>query len=70
MTYLVHPRPSSLDLNRRIVERLRLIRAARALVALANCSVGMTVEFTTDDGRVIAVPSSPGVRLTCGGAFS
>jgi ectoine hydroxylase-related dioxygenase (phytanoyl-CoA dioxygenase family) len=37
------------DLNRRIVERLRLIRAARQLVNLARFSVGMRVEFTTDD---------------------
>ena len=42
-----------LDLNRRIVERLRLIRSARQLVDLARFSVGMRVEFTTDDGRTL-----------------
>jgi hypothetical protein len=36
------------DLNHRIVERLRLIRSARQLVDLARFSVGMRVEFTTD----------------------
>ncbi|HEY6360402.1 MAG TPA: hypothetical protein VIX63_04820 [Vicinamibacterales bacterium] len=40
-----------IDLNRRIVERLRLIRSARQLVELAEFTVGMSVEFTTDDGR-------------------
>lgn len=42
-----------LDLNRRIVERLRLMRSARQLVALARFTVGMRVEFTTDDGRIL-----------------
>jgi hypothetical protein len=42
-----------LDLNRRIVERLRLIRSARQLVQLAQFTVGMQVEFTTDDGRIV-----------------
>ena len=42
-----------LDLNRRIVERLRLIRSARQLTQLAQFSVGMQVEFDTDDGRTI-----------------
>lgn len=41
------------DLNRRIVERLRLIRSARQLVQLARCTVGLQVEFTTDDGRIV-----------------
>jgi hypothetical protein len=41
------------DLNRRIVERIHMIRAARQLVQLAHFSVGMQVEFTTDDGRTI-----------------
>jgi hypothetical protein len=41
------------ELNRRIVERLRLIRSARQLTALARFSVGMTVEFAADDGRLI-----------------
>ena len=42
-----------IDLNRRIVERLRLIRSARQLVDLARFSVGMRVEFTTEDGRTL-----------------
>ena len=42
-----------IDLNRRIVERLRLIRSARQLVDLARFSVGMRVEFTTDGGRTL-----------------
>lgn len=42
-----------LALNRRIIERLDIIRAARQLVALSQFSVGMAVEFTTDDGRTI-----------------
>jgi hypothetical protein len=41
------------ELNRRVVERLRLIRAARNLTTLARFSVGMAVEFETDEGRVI-----------------
>jgi hypothetical protein len=45
------------DLNRRIVERLRLIRSARQLVNLARFSVGMRVEFTTDDGQTRQVRS-------------
>lgn len=40
-------------LNRRIVERLRLMRSARQLGQLAQFSVGMRVEFTADDGRVL-----------------
>ena len=40
-----------LDLNRRSVERLRLMRSARQLVELAHFTVGMRVAFTTDDGR-------------------
>jgi hypothetical protein len=42
-----------IDLNRRVVERLRLIRSARQLVDLARFSVGMRVEFPTDDGRTL-----------------
>ena len=42
-----------LDLNRRIVERLRLIRSARQLIELARFTIGMRVEFTTDDGRIV-----------------
>jgi hypothetical protein len=41
------------DLNRRIAERLQVLRAARQLVQLAQFSIGMQVEFTTDDGRTI-----------------
>jgi hypothetical protein len=41
------------DLNRRIVERLRLMRSARQLVELARFTVGMRVEFTADDGRAL-----------------
>jgi hypothetical protein len=39
------------DLNRRIVERLRLMQSARNLVELARLTVGMHVEFTIEDGR-------------------
>jgi hypothetical protein len=42
-----------IDLNRRIVERLRLMRSTRQLVELAQFTVGMSVEFTTDDGRTL-----------------
>ena len=42
-----------IDLNRRIVERLRLIRSARQLVQLARFTVGVQVEFATDDGRIV-----------------
>jgi hypothetical protein len=42
-----------LGLNRRIVERLRLMRSARQLVELAQFTVGMHVEFTTEDGRTL-----------------
>ncbi len=42
-----------IDLNRRIVERLQLIRSAKFLTQLSRFSVGMTVEFNTDDGRLI-----------------
>jgi hypothetical protein len=40
-----------IELNRRIVERLQLIRSAKSLRQLAKFSVGMVVEFHTDDGR-------------------
>ena len=40
-------------LNRRIVERLRLIQSAEHLTRLAQFSIGDVVEFTTDDGRLI-----------------
>ena len=42
-----------LDLNRRILERLQFIRSAKNLTRLAQCLVGMTVEFALDDGRTI-----------------
>jgi len=42
-----------IELNRRIVERLQLVRAAKNLTRLACFSVRMTVEFETDDGRTI-----------------
>lgn len=42
-----------LELNRRIVERLQFIQSAKSLTRLAQFSVGMTVEFAIDDGRVI-----------------
>ncbi len=43
-----------IELNRRIVERLQLMRSARSLTQLARFSVGMIVEFDTDDGRTIS----------------
>ena len=43
-----------IELNRRIVERLQLLRSAKSLVQLARFSVGMMVEFETDDGRTIS----------------
>lgn len=46
-----------LNLNRRIVERLNLIRSARSLTELTRFSVGMAVGFSADDGRVIQGPS-------------
>ena len=42
-----------LDLNRRINERLRLMGSARQFVELARFTVGMHVEFTTDDSRIL-----------------
>lgn len=43
-----------LELNRRIVERLQLMRSAKSLTQLARFSVGMLVEFDTDDGRTMS----------------
>lgn len=43
-----------IELNRRIVERLRRLRSAKSLAQLARFSVGMVVEFDTDDGRTIS----------------
>jgi hypothetical protein len=42
------------ELNRRIVERLQLLRSAKSLAQLARVSVGMLVDFDTDDGRTIS----------------
>jgi hypothetical protein len=39
--------------NRRIIERLQLLRSARSLAQLARFSVGMVVEFDADDGRIV-----------------
>jgi hypothetical protein len=43
-----------LELNRRVVERLQFIRSAKSLAQLARFSVGMAVEFDTDDGRTFS----------------
>src|SRR5438132_12076948 len=43
-----------LELNRRVVERLQFIRSAKSLTQLARFSVGMAVEFDTDEGRTIS----------------
>jgi hypothetical protein len=43
-----------IELNQRIVERLRLLRSAKSLAKLAMFSVGMVVEFETEDGRIIS----------------
>ncbi|HEY3045258.1 MAG TPA: hypothetical protein VGJ39_14590 [Vicinamibacterales bacterium] len=43
-----------IELNRRIVERLQLIRSAKSLTQLAGFSVGMMVEVDTDDGRTVS----------------
>src|SRR6266851_262167 len=40
-------------LNRRIIERLQLLRSAKRLTQLARFSVGMLVEFDADDGRTM-----------------
>ena len=42
-----------IELNRRIVERLQLMRSAKNLTQLARFSVGMVVEFDAEDGRTI-----------------
>jgi len=41
-------------LNQRIVERLQLLRSAKSLTQLGKFSVGMMVEFGTDDGRTVS----------------
>lgn len=43
-----------IELNRRIVERLQLMRSTKSLTQLAQFSVGMVVEFDTDDGRTVS----------------
>ena len=43
-----------LELNRRVVGRLQFTRSAKSLTQLARFSVGMAVEFDTDDGRTIS----------------
>ena len=43
-----------IHLNRRIIERLQLLRSAKSLAQLAHFSVGMAVTFDTDDGRTIS----------------
>ncbi len=43
-----------IESNRRIVERLQLLRSTNSLVQLARFSVGMIVEFETDNGRTIS----------------
>jgi hypothetical protein len=53
-----------IDLNRRIVERLRLIRSARQPVEVARFTVGMSVEFTSDDGRTLQVEITKPNRKT------
>ena len=42
-----------IELNRRIVERLQLMRSAKSLTQLARFSVAMAVEFDAADGRTI-----------------
>jgi hypothetical protein len=42
-----------IELNRRIVERLQLMRSAKNLTQLARFSVGMMVEFDAEDGRTV-----------------
>jgi hypothetical protein len=42
-----------IDLNRRVVERLPLLRSAKSLAQLPTLSAGMVVEFDPDDGRTL-----------------
>jgi len=42
-----------IELNRRIVERLQLLRSAKNLAQLSQFSIGMVVEFDTDGARTI-----------------
>jgi hypothetical protein len=43
-----------IELNRHIVERLRFLRSTKSLAQLASFSIGLVVEFDTDDGRTIS----------------
>lgn len=43
-----------IELNRRVVERLQLVRSARSLTQVAKFTVGMAVEFQTDDGQTVS----------------
>jgi hypothetical protein len=43
-----------IELNRRIVERLQLLRSDKSLAQLAKFSVGVVVEFDADDGRTVS----------------
>ena len=42
-----------LKTREQVLERLRLMRSARQLVALARFTIGARVELTIDDGRVL-----------------
>ena len=42
-----------IDLNRRIVERLRFLQQRRAQATLLQFSLGDRVTFETDDGRTV-----------------
>ena len=46
-------REDLIELNRRIVERLQILRSKKSLAQLARFSIGMLVEFNADDGRTI-----------------
>ena len=48
------PEDELIELNQRIVERLQLLRSSKSLARLAQFSMGMVVEFDTDDGRTIS----------------
>lgn len=43
-----------IEWSRHIVERLRLLRLTKSRAQLASFSIGMVVEFDTDDGRTIS----------------
>ncbi|WP_205781096.1 hypothetical protein [Methylocaldum sp. SAD2] len=42
-----------IDLNRRVVERLRFLHQMRAHASMLRFSIGARVTFDTDDGRTI-----------------